>query len=91
MTLKGMQHNRNVEEAKFRDLQKLDFCVETGSKIPRIFSYVAILGITVVEVPYWWDKRIESLQATIYKQSPDLFPVTPTGIPIPTKPLKVIK
>jgi hypothetical protein len=40
-------------------------------------------GITLIEVPYWWDRKYESLQATVYSQRPDLFYEKPTGKPIP--------
>jgi hypothetical protein len=30
------------------------------------------LGITLLEIPYWWDQSIESLAATIHKQFPNL-------------------
>lgn len=29
-------------------------------------------GITLIEIPYWWDFAKESLQATIYQIRPDL-------------------
>jgi hypothetical protein len=34
-------------------------------------------------VPYWWDRKIESLAATIYSHRPDLFAEPPAGTPIP--------
>jgi vancomycin resistance protein YoaR len=34
-------------------------------------------------VPYWWDRKYESLEATVYNQRPDLFTEQPTGKPIP--------
>lgn len=49
----------------------------------------------MVEVPYWWDQKYESLAATVYSQRPDLFkdtegniymPPVPTGDPIPLVP-----
>ena len=30
-------------------------------------------GITLIEVPYWWDRKYESLKATVYSKRPDLF------------------
>ena len=42
-------------------------------------------GITVIEVPYWWDNELESLKAVIHQHRPDLIPIA-TGIPIPDKP-----
>ena len=31
-------------------------------------------GITLIEVPYWWDLKKESLCATIHQHRSDLFP-----------------
>jgi ATP-dependent DNA ligase len=41
-------------------------------------------GITLIEVPYWWDDTFESLCATIYNHRPDLFLEPPMGTPIPS-------
>ena len=46
-------------------------------------------GITLIEVPYWWDKTVESLSATIYNARPDLFDSKPQGSPIPSNPLTI--
>ena len=43
-------------------------------------------GITLIEVPYWWDKKISSLAATVYNQRPELFKEKPLGTPIPFNP-----
>ena len=40
----------------------------------------------MIEVPFWWDRKYESLAATIYSQRPDLFTIPPTSKPIPTHP-----
>ena len=40
-------------------------------------------GITLLEIPFWWDKKIDSLAATIYMHRPDLFVEQPAGKPIP--------
>ena len=40
-------------------------------------------GITLIEVPYWWDKQIDSLAATVYNTRPDLMKTKPQGKPIP--------
>jgi hypothetical protein len=37
-------------------------------------------------VPYWWDKKPESLAATVYNQRPDLFTEKPTSPSIPVNP-----
>lgn len=41
--------------------------------------------ITLIEVPYWWDAKAESLLATIHKHRPDLIPAA-MGTPIPASP-----
>lgn len=42
-------------------------------------------GVTLVPIPYWWDGRTESLQATIHKARSDL--LTDSGEdPIPQVP-----
>ena len=38
----------------------------------------------MIEVPYWWDKKFSSLEATIYNERPDFFAERPPGQPIPT-------
>ena len=43
-------------------------------------------GITLIEIPYWWDRSFESLESTIYSQRPDLFKKPPTSAPIPLFP-----
>jgi hypothetical protein len=40
-------------------------------------------GITIIEIPYWWDKKKESLVATIHQHRPDLIKDPGIGIPIP--------
>jgi hypothetical protein len=44
------------------------------------------LGITLVEVPYWWKKDKGSLLATIHHIRPDLVPVKPTTAKISSHP-----
>lgn len=39
-------------------------------------------GITLIEIPFWWDQKISSLQATVHKFRPDLVQGN-SGIPIP--------
>ena len=55
---------------KQRDKTKNEICKE--------------VGITLIEVPYWWDRKISSLAATVYNVRPDLFIVKPEGVPIST-------
>jgi hypothetical protein len=59
-----------MEERRQHDLAKAQICKENG--------------ISLIEVPFWWDRRQESLAATIHSQRPDLFPNDfPVGKPIP--------
>jgi hypothetical protein len=44
------------------------------------------LGITLIEIPYWWDKSSLSLMATIQQQRPDLIPDHTDALPIPIQP-----
>jgi hypothetical protein len=46
------------------------------------------LGITLIEVPFWWDRQKETLAATIHQHRPDLIPDPGPYQPIPLKPLK---
>ncbi len=53
---------------------------------------LTIKGITLIEVPYWWDRKYESLEATIYKQRPELLKDRKiTEQPIPSDPPNKIK
>ncbi len=36
-------------------------------------------GITLIEIPYWWDKKLDSLQCTIYASKPEIFLCEPQG------------
>ena len=40
----------------------------------------------MIEVPYWWDRKLSSLAATVYNTRPDLFTEKPKGEPIPFNP-----
>ncbi len=37
------------------------------------------IGITLIEVPYWWNKKFESLKVIIYEQRPDLLDGKPVA------------
>ena len=37
-------------------------------------------------MPYWWDRLLPSLAATVYNVRPDLFQVKPEGTAIPLTP-----
>jgi hypothetical protein len=44
--------------------------------------------IALVQIPFWWDRKYESLASTIYSHRPDLFSEPPRGTPIPlTEPV----
>ena len=64
--------NESVDISLRRDKQKIEDCKSKG--------------VTLIEVPYWWDRKPESLAASIYNVRPDLFEVEPQGKPIPLNP-----
>jgi hypothetical protein len=43
-----------------RDIEKGEVCLNKG--------------ISLIQIPYWWDKRLESLISTIHHKRPDLIP-----------------
>jgi hypothetical protein len=45
-------------ETKIRDNNKIQLCEK--------------LGITLIHIPYWWNRNILSLKATIHKKRPDI-------------------
>ncbi len=59
-----------------RDIEKRQICQQAG--------------ITLIDIPYWWDHKLASLMATIHKIRPDIFPLPPppTVTPIPISPPK---
>lgn len=61
---------------KQRDEEKRNLCLEKG--------------ITLIEVPYWWDKTISSLVASIREKRQDIefSPQVSQGEPIPEMPSK---
>jgi len=67
-------HEGSTEE---KGLQRGDTqtCVE--------LNRVCQIGITLVEVPYWWDGSKDSLVATIRQVREDLLPEFVGGTPIP--------
>ena len=42
----------------------------------------------MIEVPFWWDRKLDSLAATVYNMRPDLFDAQPQGKAIPLSPPK---
>ena len=68
-----------------RDTSKLELCKKLGIS-NAFFLREFYQGITLIEVPYWWDRKFSSLAATLYSQRPELFKERPIGDPIPTSP-----
>lgn len=49
-------------------------------------------NITLIEIPYWWDFKKESLEATIYERSPELLSYIPLHFEsIPKDPPTILK
>jgi hypothetical protein len=44
------------------------------------------LGITLIEIPHWWDRKKSSIVATVHKFRPDLVKDPGKGVPIPESP-----
>jgi hypothetical protein len=74
----GEQHYYNIypsgklETQKEKDLEKRKSC--------------QINGITLIEIPYWWDYQKSSLITTMYAYRPDLL-LPSSGDPIPSEPI----
>ncbi len=50
------------------------------------------IGITLIEVPYWWNYSANDLLATIHQHRPDVIPDKPIhGNPIPDRPTKRVR
>jgi len=73
----GIQHfqshylSNTLDSQKIRDMEKRKLCWERG--------------ITLLEVPYWWDQTQRSLIATLHLLRPDIIAIT-DGLPIPVEP-----
>jgi hypothetical protein len=68
---KSLTYLNNIDsliEKRQQDINKRNLCKESG--------------ITLIEVPYWWDRKRSSLLATIRTQRPELFSDV-VGTPIP--------
>jgi hypothetical protein len=53
-----MWYQGNLADSKHRDALKRQFCAE--------------LGITLIEIPYTWDRSKESIRSQIIQARPDL-------------------
>ncbi len=82
----GMQHYQtmgifgNNSDRKKRDTEKRELCSR--------------YGITLIEIPFWWDGKIDSLAATIRDSRSDLVPrfTSSTATSIPTDmPIKEVQ
>jgi ATP-dependent DNA ligase len=80
-----MHNVSSFEERKLLDQYKNRICKENGI-LNNFLGSLKKIGITLIEVPYWWDRKYESLASTIYSQRPDLFTFPPEGSPIPVSP-----
>lgn len=74
----GAQHyvdaaqKHQMESSPTRDNDKQEICKK--------------LGITLITVPFWWDRDTDSIAATIHAYRPDLIPSPPPNSkPIPTE------
>jgi len=78
---------------KFRDAHKKQICEKNGFTLiqVRMFApssdWVKCLTAFLAQVPFWWDKRLDSLLNTIHEARPDIvpFPVG-DGTSIPLHP-----
>jgi len=61
----GEQHYKSI--SMYGPIQRRKQNDENKAKISRMN------GITLINIPFWWDKQQNSLVATILKQRPDLF------------------
>ena len=62
----------NKWSQKLKDDEKREACKEKG--------------ITLIEIPYWWNRERSSLMATIHGKRPDLLAHEIIGDGIPTEP-----
>jgi hypothetical protein len=85
-------HNvSSTDERKQIDSQKTALCKKIGKKTFKN-SLKVLKGLTLIEIPFWWNRAYESLEATIYNYRPDLFTQKPSAKAIPvTEPHKPSK
>ena len=67
---------QSFDERQQTDRKKVELCKEAG--------------ITLIQVPFWWNKKSESLASTVYDVRPDLFSETPIANPIPSSPTTLV-
>jgi hypothetical protein len=48
-------------------------------------NFASQMGITLISIPFWWDKSPNSLVSTIRLYRPDINIHTPTSAPIPVE------
>ncbi len=54
------------------------------------FLYSERVGVTLIAVPYWWDKSRDSLVASILARRPDItLDIPAEQCPIPTNPPRI--
>jgi hypothetical protein len=56
--LKVLKEKKIYSDSLIIDAEKMEACRDAG--------------ITLIEIPYWWDQSIGSLHATIYKYRPEI-------------------
>lgn len=66
-------------EQHFNDLKFWGKLEPTQNRDNNKAEMCKSLGITLISVPYWWDKMEDSLMATIHKHRPELFPNVTAG------------
>jgi len=77
-------HTKDFEQQQTRDLEKKRACKQVNDSSHQILT-ARKHDITLIEVPHRWDKKTESLSATIHKARSDPIPDPPVGVdPIPT-------
>lgn len=73
----GEQHFTSVvtmggsDEIRVRDTVQT---MQNSNKYQEKREACQLAGITLIEVPYWWDLSRESLQATIHEARPEVIP-----------------
>ncbi len=76
--------DRKVKDYAARDKEKREACKRESICLLTI-DQLTFLDILLIEVPYWWDNKKESLMATIQLYRPDLIKAT-DSLPIPAQP-----